>query len=146
MDGNAGLLGGALDDDARHARLQQPLDQEVAQFQVFVQQVGIVLAREPARIPGAVDAEPQTDRVYLLAHYAFSLLPALALALGFLPAPAALASAALSSASAARSSGARSRTTTSRFEKYFSTGEMRPRPRTWKRPSEKARPTVASLT
>src|SRR5690348_6180634 len=147
MDGDAGLLGGALDDDARHAGLQQPLDQEIAQLQVLVQQVRIILAREPARIPGSVDAEPQADRIYLLAHYAFSLPPAF-LALGFLPAPAALASAAplSSSASLARSSGARSRTTMSRFEKYFSTGDMRPRPRAWKRPSEKARPAVASLT
>src|SRR5258708_3363569 len=72
VDGDARLLGGALDDDAADAGLLQPVVQELAQTQILVQQPAILLAREPARIPGPVDAEPEPDRVDLLTHYFFS--------------------------------------------------------------------------
>ena len=41
----------------------------LADLHVLVQQRAVlVLAGVPARIPGAVDAEPQTDRIDLLTH------------------------------------------------------------------------------
>src|SRR5580658_787852 len=117
MDGDARLLGGALDDDPAHPRLLQTVVQELPEPQILVQQPAIFLAREPARIPGAVDAEAQADRIDLLTHQAVSSV---------------------------RSS--RSRTITVRLAKYFSTCAARPRPRAWKRFKVKARPTDASLT
>ena len=68
VDGDARLLGRPLDDDAADAGLGQALLQKLAQAQILVQQVCIVLVGEPARIPGAVDAEAQPDRIDLLAH------------------------------------------------------------------------------
>src|SRR5262249_43994888 len=65
---DAGLLGRPLDHDAAHAGLHQALLQILAQAQVLVQQARIALVGEPARIPGAVDADPQPDRIDLLTH------------------------------------------------------------------------------
>src|SRR5262249_51307011 len=70
---DAGLLGRPLDHDAAHAGLHQALLQILAQAQVLVQQARIALVGEPARIPGAVDADPQPDRIDLLTHL-FALL------------------------------------------------------------------------
>src|SRR6266513_2848894 len=57
---------GALDDDAGEPRLAQAPLQELAQAEVVEQQVSVFLAREPARFPSPVDAEPQPDRIDLL--------------------------------------------------------------------------------
>ena len=38
----------------------------------WMQQAGVVLGREPARIPGPVDADPKADRIDFLTHYAVS--------------------------------------------------------------------------
>src|SRR6185437_7337877 len=73
MDGDARLLGGALDDDAADPRLRQALDEELAQTQVLVQQRAVVAPREPPRVPGAVDAEAQTGRMDLLTHVSLLL-------------------------------------------------------------------------
>ena len=70
VDGDAGLLGRALDDDAPDARLAQPLEQESPDLQILVQQLGIFVIGVPARIPGTVDAEAQPDGIDLLTHQA----------------------------------------------------------------------------
>src|SRR5579883_3620 len=72
MQGDPRLLRGAFDKDSGDRRLAEPVVKEPAQFQVVVQQVPVFLAREPARIPGPVDAEPQPDRIDFLAHQALS--------------------------------------------------------------------------
>src|SRR5438105_4183885 len=82
-------------------RLGQPATEEFAQLEIVEQLVAVFLAREPARVPGAVDAEPQPDRIDLLAHHAPSPL----------------------------SASGRSRTITVRCAKCFSIRAERPRPR-----------------
>src|SRR5690606_11209845 len=70
---DARLLGRPLDDDAADPGLRKLLLQPVADLDVLVQQLGVLAAvREPARIPSPVDAEPEPDRVDLLAHQAAS--------------------------------------------------------------------------
>src|SRR5690606_13939255 len=69
VDRHARLLRRTLDDDSADARLSQSLAQEIADLDVLVQQAGIVLAGEPARVPGPVDAQTQADRIDFLTHY-----------------------------------------------------------------------------
>src|SRR3546814_4389236 len=73
MDGDARLLRRPLDDHLRDARLGEAVHDVVPQIQVVVQTRGIVAVRIPARIPGSVYAEPEPDRVDLMAHYSASL-------------------------------------------------------------------------
>src|SRR3546814_2177185 len=68
VDRDARPLGRPLDHDPADAGLTKPLLQELAQHQVLVQLGGVALRREPARIPGAVDAQPQPDRIDLVTH------------------------------------------------------------------------------
>src|SRR6201996_5782525 len=69
VDGDAALLVRTLDHDARHCGLLQFLVQDLADLDVFVQQLAVFgLAGEPAGIPGPVDAETQADRIDLLTH------------------------------------------------------------------------------
>jgi len=69
VDGDAALLMRPLDHDARHRRLLELLHQLFADLDVLVQQVAVlVLAGEPARVPGAVDADAQPDRIDFLTH------------------------------------------------------------------------------
>ena len=71
VDGDAALLVRTLDDDLRDGGLLELLHQRFADRHVLVQQLAIlVLAGEPARIPGPVDAEPKTDRIDFLTHLA----------------------------------------------------------------------------
>src|SRR3984885_9378357 len=66
---DARLLVRALDDDLRNRRLLEALGQRLADLHVLVQQLAVfALAGVPARIPGAVDAEAQPDRIDLLSH------------------------------------------------------------------------------
>src|SRR5215475_5472426 len=70
LNGDAALLVRPLDHDLRHRRLLEILHQLLADLHVLVQQLAIlVLARVPARIPGAVDAEAQADWIDLLTHW-----------------------------------------------------------------------------
>src|SRR5262249_51927193 len=69
VDGDAALLVRTLDHDARDRSLLQFLVQDLADLDVFVQQLAVlVLAGEPAGIPGPVDAETQAYRIDLLTH------------------------------------------------------------------------------
>src|SRR5262249_1273919 len=66
---DAALLVRPLDHDLGHRRLLEILHQLLADLHVLVEQLAVLaLARVPARIPGAVDAEPQADRIDLLTH------------------------------------------------------------------------------
>src|SRR5271165_3743394 len=66
---DARLLVRTLDDDLRDRRLLEALHQRFADLHVLVQQLAVLaLAGKPARIPGAVDAEAQPDRIDLLTH------------------------------------------------------------------------------
>ena len=73
MDRDAALLVRTLDHDARHAGLLQPFAQMLADLDVFLEELAVVLlARIPPGIPGTVDAEAQADRIDLLTHQAVS--------------------------------------------------------------------------
>src|SRR6202789_1701882 len=66
---DARLLVRTLDDDLRNRRLLEALGQRRTDLHVLVQQLAVfALAGEPARIPGAVDAEAQPDRIDFLSH------------------------------------------------------------------------------
>src|SRR3984885_3672513 len=66
---DARLLVRPLDDDLRDRRLLETLGQRLADLHVLVQQLAVFpLAGVPARIPGAVDAEAQPDRIDFLSH------------------------------------------------------------------------------
>ena len=63
------LLVRALDHDLRHRRLLEILHQLFADLHIFMQQLPVLfLAGVPARVPRAIDAEPQADRIDLLTH------------------------------------------------------------------------------
>src|SRR6202051_4845616 len=82
VDRHAALLVRTLGHDPGDGRLLELLVQDLADFDILVQQLAVfVLAGEPARIPGPVDAEPQSDWIDLLTH---RILPrALSARLGF---------------------------------------------------------------
>ncbi len=69
MNRHAALLVRALDHDPGDGSLLELLVQDLTDLDVLVQQLAVLgLAREPAGIPGAVDAKTQTDRIDLLTH------------------------------------------------------------------------------
>src|SRR5436305_39116 len=69
MDRHAALLVRTLDHDAGDGRLLEFLVQDLADLDVFMQQLAVlVLAGEPTGIPRAVDAETQSDWIDLLTH------------------------------------------------------------------------------
>src|SRR5579862_1477485 len=68
VDGHSRLLGRAFDHHLGDAGLAEPAHQVVAELEILMQQVAVVLAREPAAVPGPVDAEPEADRIDLLTH------------------------------------------------------------------------------
>ena len=81
VDRDAALLMRTLDHDARNRGLLQFLVQDLADLDVLVQQLAVFgLAGEPARIPGPVDAETQSDRIDLLTHRILQRLSFYALA------------------------------------------------------------------
>src|SRR5216684_3658335 len=69
VDGHAALLVRTLDHDPGDGGLLELLVQDLADLDILVQQLAVlVLAGEPTRIPGPVDAEPQSDWIDLLTH------------------------------------------------------------------------------
>src|SRR5690606_19342378 len=73
VDRYAALLVRTLDHDLRNTSLLQLIVEKLANLEVFMQQLTIFMATsKPARVPCAVDAEPQTDRIYLVTHQACS--------------------------------------------------------------------------
>src|SRR5450432_627224 len=82
VDRHAALLVRTLDHDPGDGRLLQFLVQDLADFDILVQQLAVfVLAGEPTRIPRPVDAETQSDWIDFLTHR--SLLRRLGASLGF---------------------------------------------------------------
>ena len=73
VDGDAALLVRTLDDNARDAGLIELVLEHLADPEVLVKQLAVLTpAREPARIPGAVDTEAKPDRIDFLTHQAAS--------------------------------------------------------------------------
>src|SRR5262245_25123904 len=70
LDADRDLLALALDRDARDAGLVETLLEVPLDEQVLFQHVRVPALREPARVPGLHDAEPQPDRIGFLSHYA----------------------------------------------------------------------------
>src|SRR6267143_2375680 len=69
VDRHAALLVRTLDHNPGHGRLLQFLVQDLADFDILVQQLAVfVLAGEPTGIPRPVDAETQSDWIDLLTH------------------------------------------------------------------------------
>jgi hypothetical protein len=69
VDGDARVLGRALDQDARHRGVLQTLLQELTHLQIFGQHGGEVAAAGiPARRPGARDGQTKAGRMDLLSH------------------------------------------------------------------------------
>src|SRR5215467_8968367 len=69
LHGHAALLVRPLDHDLGDRRLLEILHQLLADLHVLVEQLSVlVFAGVPARIPGAVDAEPQADWIDFLTH------------------------------------------------------------------------------
>src|SRR5579872_1196527 len=74
VDVDARLLVRTLDDDLRDRRLLEALRQRLPDLDVLVQELAVfALAGVPARIPGAVDAEAEPDRIDFLSHLEISL-------------------------------------------------------------------------
>src|SRR4030095_12206277 len=74
VDVDLQLVGRALDLDLADAGVREALLQAVAQLEILVQQLRVVLVGEPARPPGLVEAEPKAVRMDFLTHYAFASL------------------------------------------------------------------------
>src|SRR3989454_2988199 len=68
VDVDLQLVGRALDVDARHARVRQPLLQLGPEPQILVQERWVGFFGVPARLPGAVEPEPEAERMDLLTH------------------------------------------------------------------------------
>jgi hypothetical protein len=68
IDHHAGLLGRTLDHYTRDTGIRQPLFQILTDLDVFLQHFRVTGFREPTRIPGTIDADPQPDGINLLAH------------------------------------------------------------------------------
>src|SRR4051812_5085829 len=86
VDVDLELVRGALDFNLRHAGMLEPGLERVAQLQVLVQQLRVVLAADPARAPRFVEPEAESGRMYFLPHVSslpaavFARLPAFFLA------------------------------------------------------------------
>src|SRR5688572_6262067 len=59
---------GALDLDLRHTGVLEALLEILLQRQVLVQEIRVVLARKPARLPGLVEPDAEPVRVNFLTH------------------------------------------------------------------------------
>src|SRR5690606_26403809 len=111
------LLVRTLNDHLGNGGLLQLLLKILTDLEILVQQLAVLSGvRVPARVPRAVDAEAETDRIDFLAHYAASPF------------------------------SSTSRTTIVRCENGFSIRLARPRPRAWKRFMTIDLPTYASAT
>src|SRR5215467_13704300 len=74
VDVDLQLVRRALDLDLRHTGVREPLLERVAQLEILVQELRVVLVGEPARAPGLIEPEPEAVRMNFLAHYAFASL------------------------------------------------------------------------
>src|SRR4029450_13065601 len=96
VDVDLQVAGGALVLDHRHAGVVEAVLEVLLQRQVLVQEIRVVLVREPARLPGLVEPDAEPVRVNFLTHsysLAFAVLAVAVFAERFLGAAAALATA-----------------------------------------------------
>src|SRR5262249_28112572 len=68
LDVDLELAREALDVDLGDAGVRQPTLELLAQLEVLVQELLVVLLREPARVPGPVEAEPEAVGMNFLTH------------------------------------------------------------------------------
>src|SRR5262249_52944980 len=68
VDVDLRLVRGALDLDLGDARVVEPALQEVPHLDVLVEEIGVLAARVPARIPSLDDAQAKALRMNLLTH------------------------------------------------------------------------------
>src|SRR6185369_11439246 len=68
VDVDLQVVRGALGLDTRDTGVREPLLQVLAQRQVLVQQLRVVLVRVPARPPRLVEAEAESVRMNFLTH------------------------------------------------------------------------------
>ena len=73
VDVDLHLVGGALDLDARDARVAELLLHELAEVDVLVEPLRVVLLLVPLRVPGLDDAEAEPDRMDFLSHVLSSI-------------------------------------------------------------------------
>src|SRR5208337_652173 len=62
------LVARTLDFDVRHARGLQLVLETLFELQVLVEKLGVILLREPARLPGLVVTQAEPVRMYFLTH------------------------------------------------------------------------------
>src|SRR5690606_29867756 len=62
------LLGHALDINARNARVTQLLSQKGTKLQILVEELHVLTIGIPARSPGLVHAQAETDWMCFLSH------------------------------------------------------------------------------
>src|SRR6185312_11189459 len=67
-DGDAQLVAGAVDFNRADAGRFELLAQAVFQFLIFLQEPGVIVAREPARPPRLVEPQPEAVRMNFLTH------------------------------------------------------------------------------
>ena len=72
VNGDPGMLCRTLDQNLRHACLIQLVEQDFANLQILVQQIGIFRICIPARIPGPVNTDAEADWIDLMTHYSVS--------------------------------------------------------------------------
>src|SRR5581483_6721581 len=70
VDGDPHPVGGAIQVDPRDAGVVERVLDVAPDLAVLVEEVGVLLRREPARAPRPRGAEPEPDRVDLLPHHA----------------------------------------------------------------------------
>jgi hypothetical protein len=68
MNSDARFLGGPFNNNFGNTGLNKATQEIFADFNILKQQVRILPVGVPTGIPRAVDAEPQPDRIYLMAH------------------------------------------------------------------------------
>jgi hypothetical protein len=69
VDGHAGAVGIALDDNLRDCRVLQTLLDEIPDADVLVQQIPkLLLVGKPPRAPIFLDANAKADRIYFLSQ------------------------------------------------------------------------------
>src|SRR5688572_16922554 len=77
VDVDLQLVGRALDVDARHAGVREPLLELGPQTKVLMQQLGVVTIGKPSRLPGLVEPKTESVGMYFLTHMSTPPLPRL---------------------------------------------------------------------
>jgi hypothetical protein len=68
VDVDLQLVGGPLGLNLRHARMREPFLEISPECQVLMKQLRVIAVSEPPRLPGLVEPEPESVRMYFLTH------------------------------------------------------------------------------